>query len=222
MERRVGSWFFAGLDLGQSHDFTAIAVVERVEMAGKFDPVAFAYEKVVERQLRHLERVPLGTPYTEIVERVAQVVGTRGVRDCCHLVVDATGVGRPVVDMLRSARLPCRLMPTLITGGEQEGSANGYHRVPKRDLITGLRLLLEQRLLKIAAGLEHGPTLAKEMADMRMKVTAAGNEQYEAWRESAHDDLVLAVALACWGLGKVYPKGGKGKAGYCTFPGVLW
>jgi hypothetical protein len=60
------------------------------------------------------------------------------------------------------------------------------------------------------------------MADMRVKMTAAGNEQYEAWRESAHDDLVLAVALACWGLGKVYPKGGKGKAGYCTFPGVLW
>lgn len=127
-----------------------------------------------------------------------------------------------MVDMLRRERLACRLMPTLITGGEQEGSANGYHRVPKRDLITGLRLLLEQRMLKIAAALEHGPTPVNEMADMRVKVTAAGNEQYEAWREGMHDDLVLAVALACWGLEKVYPKRAKGKAAYCTFPGVLW
>jgi hypothetical protein len=208
--------------LGQSHDFTAIAVVERVELVGEFDPVVYANEEIIERRLRHLERVPLGTPYTEIVERVGQVVQTRGVRDCCHLVVDATGVGRPVVDMLRSARLPCRLMPTLITGGEQEGSANGYHRVPKRDLITGLRLLLEQGMLKIAAALEHGPTLVNELADMRVKVTAAGNEQYEAWREGTHDDLVLAVALACWGLKKVYPERPRGKEGYCTFPEVLW
>jgi hypothetical protein len=25
-----------------------------------------------------------------------------------------------------------------------------------------------------------------------------GNESFEAWRERDHDDLVLAVALACW------------------------
>jgi hypothetical protein len=199
------------LDLGQSHDFTAIAVVQRVVMAGKFDPVGFGCEEIIQRQLRHLERVPLGTPYTEIVERVARVVRTPAVRDQCYLVVDATGVGRPVVDMLRSARLPCRLMAVLITGGGQSGQANGYYHVPKRDLITGMRLLLEEGKLKIAAALEHGRTLVQEMAGMRVKITAAGNEQYEAWREGTHDDLVLAVALACWGMGKIYPDRGKGK-----------
>ncbi len=221
MRQAQDSWFFVGLDLGQSHDFTAIAVVERVELVGRFDPAVFANEKIIERRLRHLERVPLGTPYTDIVERVAQVVGTRGLRDASHLVVDATGVGRPVVDMLRSARLPCRMLPTLITGGAQQGSGNGYYRVPKQDLITGLRILLERGVLKIAAALEHGPTLVKEMAEMRVKVTLAGNEQYGAWREGTHDDLVLAVALACWGLEKVYPNP-RGKTAYCTFPGVLW
>ena len=204
-------WFFVGLDLGQSHDFTAIAVVERVVRAGKFDPVDFGCEEIIQRQLRHLERVPLGTAYTEIVERVGRVVRTPAVRDQCYLVVDATGVGRPVVDMLRSARLPCRLMAVLITGGEQGGAANDYYHVPKRDLITGMRLLLEQGKLKIAAALEHGPTLIHEMAGMRVKMSAAGNEQYEAWREGTHDDLVLAVALACWGMGKIYPDRGKGK-----------
>jgi hypothetical protein len=31
-----------------------------------------------------------------------------------------------------------------------------------------------------------------------VKITAAANETFAAWREGAHDDLVLAVALACW------------------------
>jgi hypothetical protein len=25
------------------------------------------------------------------------------------------------------------------------------------------------------------------------------------WREGEHDDMVLAVALACWGMKKVWP-----------------
>jgi hypothetical protein len=27
---------------------------------------------------------------------------------------------------------------------------------------------------------------------------STGHDSYEAWRESIHDDLVLAVSLACW------------------------
>ena len=154
------------------------------------------------------DRLRVSTQVLLIVERVAQVVRSRGVIDSSRLVVDA----------LRKARLPCRLMPALITGGAHEGSANGYYSVPKRDLITGLRMLLEKGMLKIASALEHGPTLVNEMAEMRVKVTLAGNEQYGAWREGTHDDLVLAVALACWGLEKVYPSPPNGKPAYCTFP----
>ena len=40
---------------------------------------------------------------------------------------------------------------------------------------------------------------------MEVKVSAAGNEQFGAWREGQHDDLVLAVALACWAVDKAYP-----------------
>ncbi len=31
-----------------------------------------------------------------------------------------------------------------------------------------------------------------------MKITLAGNDTYEAWREGDHDDLVLAAAMAAW------------------------
>jgi hypothetical protein len=203
--------FFVGLDLGQSHDFTAIAVVERVESVGEFDKAVWAPRKAVAARLRYLERLPLGTPYPEVVGRVGQVVRSPQVAGACHLIVDATGVGRPVVDMLRAERLPCRLAPALITAGYQENQTNGYYHVPKRDLITGLRVLLEQQGLQIAARLEHGRALVTELAEMRVKVSIAGNEQYGAWREGTHDDLVLAVALACWGMRKAYPASAAGQ-----------
>lgn len=123
----------------------------------------------------------------------------------CHLAVDGTGAGRPVVDPPRSARPDCVLMPAIITGGDTETTGGGYYRIPKRDLITGLQVLLQRGALRIAAGLTHGPTLEAEMAEMQVKVMPSGNEQYGAWREGTHDDLVLAVALACWSARKVYP-----------------
>ena len=200
-----------GLDLGQSRDFTAIAVLERAELMGEWDPVAYARRKTIALRLRHLERVPLGTPYTEVVDRVVVVTRSADLAGRCHLIADATGVGRPVMDMLRRLRraeLGCtRLWPVLITGGDVETYANGHYRVPKRDLIVGLQLLLQRRALQMAAGMKFGPVLAREMAEMRVKITASGNEQYGAWREGEHDDLVLAVALACWGARRAWPGG---------------
>jgi hypothetical protein len=65
------------------------------------------------------------------------------------LVVDATGVGRPVVDLLRRAQLPCRLMAVTITAGDRETLDSGTWRVPKRDLITGLLVLLQREEIDI-------------------------------------------------------------------------
>ena len=43
-----------------------------------------------------------------------------------------------------------------------------------------------------------------------LPVTASGREQYGAWREGTHDDLVFAVALAYWAARKTYPRDGTG------------
>jgi hypothetical protein len=142
----VTGQYFVGLDLGQSQDFTAIAVLERAELSGEWDPVVHARRKTIALRLRHLERVPLGTPYTEVVERVVVVTRSGELAGRCHLIADATGVGQPVMDMLRRAGLgSTRLWPVMITGGDTETYANGHYRVPKRDLIVGLQLLLQRR-----------------------------------------------------------------------------
>ena len=80
---RVGTYYFLGLDLGQAQDPAAIAVAE----VPKSDI-----------HIRHLERLPLGTPYPKVIERVTAIIEKLPSAD---LVVDATGVGRPVIDQMR-------------------------------------------------------------------------------------------------------------------------
>jgi hypothetical protein len=196
--------YFVGLDLGQKQDFTALAVLERAEIKGAWDASRFAYKKDVMLRLRHLERVALGTSYPDIVQSVRGIVQSRGLQGQCCLVVDATGVGRPVVDLLQRAGLGCPIRPVVVTGGLRESLEGDWAHVPKRDLIIGLQMLLQERQLEIAVKLQYGAALVKEMSEMRVRLTPAGNEQYGVWREGSHDDMVFAVALACWGVEKTW------------------
>ena len=209
--------YFVGLDLGQSQDHTALAIVERAELVGQWDAAVHAKRKETALRLRFLERLPLGTPYPEIVERVGAVMGSKPLSETtCRLAVDATGVGRPVVDLLRCARMGCELMPVLITGGEAEGQSDGYYKVPKRDLIVGLQVLFQAEELRIAAGIKEGPALVRELQEMQVKVSISGHEQYGVWRAGEHDDLVLATAMACWAVRKAHPPKRKGEVEYWT------
>ncbi len=70
--------FFLGLDLWQSRDLTALAIWEWTEAEGARDPVTWEYRKVILQRVRHLERMPLGTTYPEVVARVTEVMRTLG------------------------------------------------------------------------------------------------------------------------------------------------
>jgi hypothetical protein len=66
--------------------------------------------------------------------------------------------------------------------------------------------LLSSRRLKIAKELAEAELLVAELTAFSAKITLAGNETFEAWRERDHDDMVLAVALALW-LAENAPRG---------------
>ena len=70
--------------------------------------------------------------------------------------------------------------------------------MPKRDLRVGLQLMFDEGQLRIARGLPETGTLLKELMGMRVRISASGHKSYGSGRETPHDDLVLAVALACW------------------------
>jgi hypothetical protein len=188
--------FALGLDLGQVRDYSAIVVVEQVTR--RFDPWAEAYIQLQapEYRVRHVERFPLGTTYPAIVDGVEDTLADPALTGKTRLVVDGTGVGVPVVNMFQQRGRP--LLPIVITGGDSISYMGRTVRVPKRDLVSVLQVLFHSKRLKIAAGVAERDTLLGELANFSAKITQHANDTYEAWREGQHDDLVLALALACW------------------------
>jgi hypothetical protein len=195
--------FFVGLDLGQKQDFSAVAVVEREEQR-----LAFLAPALQCMRVKHLERLPLGTPYVRVVSRVSEIMQHPALAQRSRLVVDATGVGAPVVEMLRAARPPCRVTAVTITAGEHAHGGGEEWHVPKKDLIAGLQVLLEEGRLKIHRKLGESATLVRELTDIRLNTKSGGRVGMGADGHGEHDDLALAVALACWRARRI--EGGNG------------
>jgi hypothetical protein len=192
--------YVLGVDLGQAHDPTAVCVVERIsgyrwttwkaEKAEHFRPLY---------HLRHLERLPLGTPYPEQIAYVASLLRREPLAKAePETFIDYTGVGRPVFDMFRQASVP-RVRAVAITSGlRAEHSEIGWS-VPKTVLVSGVQAKLHSGDLRIAKELPEARTLLRELQDFRARFTTNGNATFGA-REGAHDDLVLALALAVFGV----------------------
>jgi len=183
-------WIYIGVDLGKRRDFSAIAVVERVwEQSSVETFLRTSIDGEWWFRVRMLERLRLGTPYPDVVRRVNEVAGHRMVAMGRSVVVDGTGVGNPVVDLLRQA-LNCQIMPVMITGGDKPttGLADGYESVPRSVLLTNMQVLVQQGRLRVASTCREAGTLRREMTGL--KLNGRGSE--------AHDDLALAGALALW------------------------
>jgi hypothetical protein len=200
--------YYVGLDLGQSADYSALAVIQGVKEVD--------FEEKPEKiksflHLRHLERYPLRTPYTEIAEAVADLMRSeqlngveydpsrrRTAKTRSELLVDKTGVGAGVTDLLKAKGL--LFTPITIHSGETVSNDKGTYNVPKKDLIAALEVPFDIGTLKVAEGLELWPTLKEELLNFRRKQNRKTNHiSFEHWREGDHDDLVLACAMACWG-----------------------
>jgi hypothetical protein len=207
--------FYVGLDLGQVSDYTAMAIVERTEPAaiqsptpgglpiGMAAPARAASRPEARLDVVHLERFPLGTPYPTMVEHVAAMMGRPEIAAPTgwpRLVVDATGVGRPVVDLFLKARMPAILLPLSITGGDAWRREGNNYWVAKRLLVSVVQATLQSGRLKVVPGLGLAEVLKKELFAFKVKISVAANETYGAAdiRDGEHDDLVLAVAMAAW------------------------
>lgn len=174
-----------GVDLAQTHDFSAICITE-VNRQG---------EKPVHR-VRHLERLAIGTDYPRQVARIAELTRTSKAEE---LIVDQTGVGRAVVDMMREHGL--RPRSVTITAGDNQSSdtIRREYRVPKRDLVTALQLTLQTDRLRVAKSLSQAQRWADEMLAFQVSISASGHDSYgNDGTQASHDDLVIATALSVW------------------------
>ena len=145
--------YISGLDLGQTQDFTALAVLEQTKLPDPQKPGQLLRHYAV----RHLERFPLGTAYTAVCARLVTLFAAWPLRRTT-LAVDQTGVGRPVIDMLRKSPIEASIRPITITGGHKATPAvTGGWLVPKKELVSVLQVMLQARRIKVAPTLPEAP-----------------------------------------------------------------
>lgn len=204
--------YVIGVDLGKMSDYTAIAVCQRTAIVTNVTRERFEGSEralipeaklLSGLELTGLKRPEKLTPYPVIARMV------RDIRDMLYrdknagevqIVVDATGVGAAVVDGMKE--LGIVLTPVVITGGHKaKPNEWGQWLVPKKDLVSRLRYVYDEQRIKMVPA-EKLPIIAillQELDAYKMRITKSGNQTYgNEHRESEHDDLVLAVALAVW------------------------
>ncbi|KAA0250322.1 MAG: hypothetical protein EDX89_22875 [Acidobacteria bacterium] len=200
------------VDLGMGPEVTAIVVIEgkswpyvgtrRIESSRSttWQPVFRAPDGTeVDHcpppvfHLRHVERLPVGTPYPRIAERVREI--GNGL-ERATLALDATGVGKAAVELFRGTAMSTWVVT--ITAGEGVIREGFSYRVPKRDVISTAQVHLQSGRLKIARDLPEAQLLLRELQGFRMTVDLRKTNEALAWRERANDDLVLALAVGLW------------------------
>ncbi|MGA9099184.1 MAG: hypothetical protein WB392_09665 [Methanotrichaceae archaeon] len=173
--------FFSGLDLGQSSDYTALAIIESIS-----DPEP-SYN------LRRLERVR-GLSYPDVVRKVAGVVRSKELAGNVMLAIDYSGIGRAVYDLFVQDGL--HPIAVTSTGGNAIHHEGDEWSIPKRDLVSSLQVALQCGKLHFSEKLKHASTLRSELLNFSMKISDSGHDSYEA--KKGHDDLVLSLALCTW------------------------
>jgi hypothetical protein len=191
-----------GVDIGQRVDPTAIAVIEREERIEKRKDVetgADTERRVWHHTARRLERLPLGTPYPEVADRLvdvaARVAERTGQRP--RLYLDATGVGKPVVDVLRDHKVRALLVAVYFTHGDRRMKGDdGSIILGKAYLVSRLQALFQGERLHLPRHDPEAETMTRELLDYEIRVDKDANDKYGAFRVGTHDDLVTALGLA--------------------------
>lgn len=206
-----------GVDVGQLHDPTAICVAEAIQKpTGKhrwIKPIPAHIDKrgqfhppkdtdplmATEYTIRHIERLPLGTSYPDVAVKIADMLCNKlFARRRVQVLIDVTGVGRPVYEDLKleaSRREAARKMiikPITFAHGETYNSTTG--RMGKAYLVSRLQSLLQ-------AGRVHAPdtrevrAMMEELKVYEIKVDTNGKDTYGAV-VGKHDDLATALGLS--------------------------
>jgi hypothetical protein len=179
--------YLLGLDLGQAADFSALSALEK---HGDHDEAIF--------HCRHLERFPLQTSYPDICKAViARCLREPLLSNKPVLAIDATGCGKPVLDIFRRAKMNADVHGIIITGGNFSNFENGVYTVPKRELVSSVQACLQTKRLKIAADLPQASILQTELQNFQVTISDNGFDTYNG-RVGIHDDLVLSLAMALW------------------------
>ena len=211
-----------GVDLGQSQDYSALAVLHRCWWRPGQKPLPETAK--LWHEVPKLKKWELGTPYPVITKEIIAIYRDIEARSDwgVKLVVDAGGPGRPVIDAIKAAvRKPqdarISLVAVTITGSgdEPHDKGDGYFTVPRSVLFNELVTQAQWGNVKVADKLPDAAALQREVTGFRPKINRdSGAMNYETMDSNVHDDIVMATAIVLWystkQLSTTFPGGRRG------------
>lgn len=192
-----------GVDLGTRQDYSALVLINRVERLQESRALPGTWQAESERrnvynvyEIPLIERLPLGVEYRQVIGRIKQILEFPQLwRQNVDIVVDATGVGFPVLQQMYNEQI--QAIGVTITGGTSVNQNEIGYTVPKRDLVSALQVAAQSNRIKVSPQLKLADEFKEEVQAFRRRPTAARGETYDA-ESGKHDDMVLACALAIW------------------------
>lgn len=208
--------FICAVDVGKKQDPSTIQIyrisptVRRMpEETGRPDEIVNYLDLVYQSKF-------LGLRYTELVKLLLDLLKRLSMINKSQLLVDGTGIGEAVVDIMRDERL--MPIPIVFTGGGSVrpvyasfgrifqsnksfsgGSVLKEIHVPKEDLVHAGKIIMEQGRLRIAPNVDHAEDFKKQLMGFKGKVNEkTGRRKYENETDTIHDDLVVTYLMASW------------------------
>ena len=209
-----------GVDIGQRVDFTAIVVAE-VYTADAPPPVG----RETHYRVQDIRRLDLGIDYVAIARYLVALLCSlrdwevekrkhdyevrlerwdrRAVRWPVDLYVDGTGVGKPVVDMLRTAlthdpRTARALLHDIrITHSDRYDPSTDPAMLGKAYLVSNMQRLFQQGLIEIPRSSPEVEQMVTELKAYEIRLSDNGTDTYGVFGTATHDDLATALGLAC-------------------------
>jgi hypothetical protein len=189
--------FVVGLSVGQGLQPTAVAILERLTPSG-----TGGSKNYVCRYVRRWR--PPDTAYPILVSKLSDILRDAPLKGS-DLIVEAGPGVRAVLRLLSKHRLPASIRAVEIKSSAEDGYFEGLWRVTKASVIeTTRQVLQEDRLVfddrmppNVMATTPSAQTIYHALATYPYNKSPLANEAFAA-REGADDDLILAVALACW------------------------
>lgn len=173
---------YYGIDLGQTNDYTALACIETIDNGKRI------LRKL--NQWRKMRYVQMLTECSKIVKRYGGIV-----------YGDATGAASPgCFERFEVMIEPNDFKYIKITGGDRAylNQQTHFFHLPKSLMIAELQMLLENEQLQVPKTIELWNVLKDQIANYECKISPSGNEIYNARDPDVHDDLIIAIGLACY------------------------
>jgi phage FluMu gp28-like protein len=163
--------YYAGVDFGKHKDHSTIAVVKRESQS-------------LSLQLVYLHEFELGTAYSSVINHL---VRTHQKINLQKIIVDQTGIGEPVLDELKSQ-------------GFSNVQGVTFTVKTKEELLTTLKLLMEQKRLK----LPYHRRLCQQINEQQFEYTRSGHLAF-SHPEGSHDDMLWALSMGVWAATRETP-----------------